>query len=625
MDLLKMRRSLDSGRTIFDLPLRVVYYARVSTDKDEQLNSLENQVSYYDDFIKSNDVWTFSGGYVDEGLSGTSVDKRDDFLRMIKDGGEGRFDLVITKEISRFARDTLDSIHYTRKLLDCGVGVFFQSDNINTLHSDAELRLTIMASLAQDEMRRLSERVKFGMKRAYDNGKVLGQSNIYGYDKAKGKLVINEKQAEFVRELFSLYAEDKYGFRTIVRIMNERGYRNQDGKELNPGSISGILSNPKYKGYYHGRITESNDYRRKKSVKLAEEDRLLYKDDSIPAIVSEELWDRVNDILRKRSKKFHNDGNGSVARFAYSGKIVCEEHGAYHYRKMWRDRKVPAESWCCKEYLAKGRVACPTPHLYTTDLDAILTHIGKDLMENREKYLKGIDALLELYKKSERGNVDFLLEINKHYKEIDRAKSKQEKLLEIHLDGDMDRASYVDMNTRFKTEIERLGVKLAALEDEQQKASDTSSTLQQARILFNNLLDSGIGALEIAKELLGSVTILRGSTKKEMKLRINMQHGSIIPATILKPITLYGKTEVSPIVGTERQSEDLVHYLLSEFDDEPEKIWQSNIFGKSLHDLVSEGLSGKLKKMPEDARAKFQETLQRIINEGSGGLICIIL
>ena len=170
MDIYEIRNALTSGRTIYDLPLRVTYYARVSTDKDEQLHSLSAQVSYYTDFIQRCPNWTFVEGYVDEGLSGTSVKKRECFLRMIEDAHEKKFDFIVTKEISRFSRNTLDSIRYTQELLQCGVGVFFQSDNINTLMPDAELRLTIMSSIAQDEVRKISERVKFGFKRAIPAG-----------------------------------------------------------------------------------------------------------------------------------------------------------------------------------------------------------------------------------------------------------------------------------------------------------------------------------------------------------------------------------------------------------------------------------------------------------------------
>ena len=180
MDIHTIRMELRT-KSIYDLPLRVTYYARVSSESDEQLNSLGNQVSYYEDLIRRNLPWTFVPGYIDEGLSGISTKKRENFNRMIEDAAEGQFDLIITKEISRFARNTLDSIQYTRQLLSYGVGVFFQNDNINTFDEDAELRLSIMSSIAQDELRKLSSRVKFGHQQAIKNSVVLGNSRIFGY------------------------------------------------------------------------------------------------------------------------------------------------------------------------------------------------------------------------------------------------------------------------------------------------------------------------------------------------------------------------------------------------------------------------------------------------------------
>ena len=352
-NLFEARRMLNSGKAIFDLPLRVVYYARVSTDKREQLNSLGNQVRHYEDYIKSMESWIFCGGYVDEGVSASSVEGREDFLKMIKDAKNGKFDLVITKEISRFSRSTLDSIFYTRELLKNGVAVFFQNDNINTIYTDSELRLTIMSSITQDEIRRLSERVRFGMNRAYKAGKVLGGGNIYGYNKKDGKLVINESQAVFVREVFEIYAEGRHGYRTLAKLLTKKGYRNQRGKELNPGTLKAILTNPKYKGYYHGRLTESSDYRDKKNRKLSDEEKLVYKDPDIPVIVPEELWDRVNSIINERSK-------------FYFGKYTI------------RSKKVEVS--------------------YIEDLEGI----GKDILVNTEKYLPIAEELIALGKKINR-------------------------------------------------------------------------------------------------------------------------------------------------------------------------------------------------------------------------------
>jgi len=682
MDLMKMRKLLGQGKSIYDLPLRVAYYARVSSDTDMQLNSLDNQITYFDEFIKSNKNWTFAGGYVDEGLSGASVKKRDDFKRMVADGELGKFDLLITKEISRFARDTLDSIQYTRQLLASNVGVFFQSDNICTLYSDSELRLTIMASLAQDELRRLSERVKFGMKQAHKAGKVLGQDNMYGYKKSKGKLVVDEKEAKFVHDLYSLYAEDKYGFRTLARILHEKGYRNQTGGEINPGSLKSILSNPKYKGYYHGHITESNDYREQKKVKTALEDRILYKCEEVPAIVSEELWENVNEILVTRTSKFAKKGRGTVPQTPYSGKVICEEHGTFHYRKMWKDRKIPTESWCCKEYLAKGRKFCATPHLYTRDLDAILEHIGDDLLSNKEKYTASVDNLLAIYDKADNGaSVDYAGETAKLMAEIKKIKARQDKLLDLYTDDEIDKAEYLEKNARLKTEIEHCNMEIARLKEEKKSVNTTAARLAKVKEFFATLSPEKMQAtasrqseteispaLHVAQAMLESVTILKDSTKTEMKIRIDMKLGGTTDCTLATfgkrdaaehfvldaneiekilrsdppdedaenlvgtgltgfgddKIQKYSHIEISPIVGSEEQSLDLIEFISAKMATDPASVWEMNMFGRNMYDLVKDGLQTKLYNVPEDARMKFQETLQRIINEGKGGLICII-
>ena len=166
----------------------MTFYARVSTEKVEQQGSLENQIQYYTEFIQQNPNWTYIPGYIDEGISGTSTYKRDSFLRMIADAQRGMFDFIITKEISRFSRNTLDSIQYTQELLENNVGVLFQNDNINTLDSDSEFRLVVMAGVAQDEVRKLSERLKFGFRQSIKNGRVLGNNRLWGYDKKDCKL-----------------------------------------------------------------------------------------------------------------------------------------------------------------------------------------------------------------------------------------------------------------------------------------------------------------------------------------------------------------------------------------------------------------------------------------------------
>lgn len=220
---------------------------------------------YYEKLIKSVTNWTFVKGYVDEGISGAFVKKRDDFLRMIRDAKMGCFDFILTKEVSRFARDTLDSIQYKRELLLYGIGVFFETNNINTLDPDAELRSTIMSSLAQEELRKLSERVKFGNKRSVEKGRVSGSNNILGYKKDNGKLVIVPEEVEIVKTIFELYVYDNIGTTKLShKLFEEYGYINSKGNPIHASNIRDIIRNPKYKGYYCANKGETIDFRTKK-------------------------------------------------------------------------------------------------------------------------------------------------------------------------------------------------------------------------------------------------------------------------------------------------------------------------------------------------------------------------
>ena len=233
MDIYSTREKIKRENISFqNLKLRVTFYARVSTDFNVQLNSLDNQISYFTELIEKNPNWEYVEGYIDEGLSGTSIAKREQFNEMIEDGKAGLFDLIITKEVSRFARNTLDSIKYTRELLSNGVAVYFQNDNINTLDEDSELRLTIMSSLAQDESRKISSRVRFGHQQAIKKGTVLGTDNMYGYRKANGKLTIDEEEAKFIRELFEMYGTGSFSLNQLEKHFYNKGIRYSMGKMI---------------------------------------------------------------------------------------------------------------------------------------------------------------------------------------------------------------------------------------------------------------------------------------------------------------------------------------------------------------------------------------------------------
>lgn len=397
MNVLKIRNEMRNGKSIFDLPLRVTFYARVSTDKDEQLNSLENQVQYYTDLIQSKPNWTYVEGYVDEGISGTSTKKRDSFNRMIADAKAGRFDFIITKEISRFSRSTLDSIQYTQELLEHDVGVLFQNDNINTLDSDSEFRLVVMAGVAQDEVRKLSERLKFGFRQAIKNGHVLGNDKLWGYDKKDCVLTINEEEARVVRRIFDLYANQQMGIRRISQTLYDEGFTSRKGNAFNVLTIRHILCNPKYKGWYCANKSQTVDYRSKRKVFLEESEWVMYPDPSIPAIVSEELWDRANALYKRRSEQMmsHQSAAEFHNRYPYSGKIICEEHGTSFHRQVLKSAKGEKEVWQCRVYRNRGRAACSAPQLRTTELDQIMAQIFDQLTQDKQAIVDAVVKVIQ--------------------------------------------------------------------------------------------------------------------------------------------------------------------------------------------------------------------------------------
>jgi DNA invertase Pin-like site-specific DNA recombinase len=518
MSLLTLRNEINAGVSIYDLPLRVAYYARVSTDKDEQLNSLSNQTFYFEDYIKSNKNWKFINGYIDEGLSGTTTAKRLGFLQMIKDGKAGKFDLIITKEISRFARDTLDSIKYTRELLDCGVGVFFQSDNINTLTPDAELRLTIMASLAQDESRKLSERLRFGYKRSIEQGRVLGQNNMLGYHKADGVLTINEEQAVIVRRIFELYNEGKIGLRRIARQLEDEGMLSPfTGKMLSPETIKSVITNPKYKGFYCSGKTYSIDYRNKKQIRKDSSEWNVYKDDRIPAIVSEEVWDRANVLYQERSKRCKEHGDAYQSRYSFSGKIFCGEHNVSYHRHVYKSKsKGEQEVWNCKLYRQKGKVdGCDSPTIYSTELFKILNDIYSSIYKQKDEIIGG---LMDIY--SSVDTKDSTKEIAKLEKEITKLKSKKDMLLDLYMDKAITKTEFSERNDTLNSTIEKLVKQIESMQESKANLKSLKKTLEEE---FAN--ESSFNA-EMSNVLLDRIIVHKiDGSKHNLRLEIILNIG----------------------------------------------------------------------------------------------------
>ncbi len=524
MNVLRIRNEMRSGKTIFDLPLRVTFYARVSTEKDEQINSLDNQIQYYTELIQSKPNWTYIEGYIDEGISGTSTKKRDSFNRMIRDAKAGRFDFIITKEISRFSRSTLDSIKYTQELLEHDVGVLFQNDNINTLDSDSEFRLVVMAGVAQDEVRKLSERLKFGFRQAIKNGHVLGNDKLWGYDKKDCVLTINETEAQVVRRIFDLYANQQMGIRRISQTLYDEGFTSRKGNTFNVLTIRHILCNPKYKGWYCANKSQTVDYRSKRKVFLDESEWVMYPDPSIPAIVSEELWDRANALYKRRSQQMmsHQSAAEFHNRYPYSGKIICEEHGTSFHRQVLRSSKGEKEVWQCRVYRNRGRVACSAPQLRTTELDQIMAQIFDQLTQNKQAIIDAVVTVLQ----SVPDEHDYAQDIRHIEEDLSSIQAKKDRLLEMSIEGVISMAEFKQRNDGFNEQIKTLEEKLAVIQLESEKGKQTTAQLGEIRTALEQELSfkNGINSA-LVTTILDKIVVKKGSTKEELHLDIHLKFG----------------------------------------------------------------------------------------------------
>jgi len=524
MNVLKIRNEMRSGKSIFDLPLRVTFYARVSTDKDEQLNSLENQVQYYTELIQSKPNWTYVEGYVDEGISGTSTKKRDSFNRMIADAKAGCFDFIITKEISRFSRSTLDSIQYTQELLEHDVGVLFQNDNINTLDSDSEFRLVVMAGVAQDEVRKLSERLKFGFRQAIKNGHVLGNDKLWGYDKKDCVLTINEEEAQAVRRIFDLYANQQMGIRRISQTLYDEGFTSRKGNAFNVLTIRHILCNPKYKGWYCANKSQTVDYRSKRKVFLEESEWVMYPDPSIPAIVSEELWDRANALYKRRSEQMMSNQSAAEFhnRYPYSGKIICEEHGTSFHRQVLKSAKGEKEVWQCRVYRNRGRAACSAPQLRTTELDQIMARIFDQLAQDKQAI---VDAVVKVIQ-SVPDEHDYGRDVLRIEEDLSALNAKKDRLLEMSMAEAITIEEFKHRNDNFNEQIKTLEERLEFVKTEAQKSKRSIEQLEQIRAALEQELsfENGINST-LVTTILDHIMVKKGSTKEEVHLDVHLKFG----------------------------------------------------------------------------------------------------
>lgn len=476
MNIYYARERLRTG-SIFDLKLKVAYYARVSTEKAEQQVSIKHQQEYYEEFIRSNQNWTFSGAYIDDGISGIHAEKREEFQNMIRDAKLGRVDMIITKEISRFARNTLDSIQYTRELLSYGVCVWFQNDGINTIDEDSEFRLTIMAGVAQDELRKLSSRIKFGHARSIQNGVVLG-NRIYGYHKKDGKLTIVPEEAEMIRMIFRDYASGTMSTPKLEKKLWDMGYRNFKGGKINRDVIRNIIKNPKYKGYFCGGKVKIVDMFTKKQEFLPESKWVIFKDDGsrVPQIIDEETWEKANEYMKKRSEAIKSHRTSFKNGNLFTGKIFCANDGAPYWMKQHYVRGKEDVRWVCSYKIKNGADSCSSHGIRESDLKKVVASLINESSCNIDEVIK---EYLNIIRKVINNKPDTGIEKERLQNQIDAIKKKKEKILEYNLNGNIPDEEFISRNKDYTKQIIDLEMEISKLVPEDVELQITEKQLSK--------------------------------------------------------------------------------------------------------------------------------------------------
>ena len=376
--------------------LKVAAYARVSTDEAEQLNSYKTQCDYYTSYIQGKSEWEFVGLYADEGITGTSAKRRKEFQRLIRDAMDGKIDLILVKSVSRFARNTVDSLQTVRKLRDKGVRVFFEKENIDSLDAKCDMILSIYSSLAEEESRSISTNIRWAHQKKVERGEVvLNFNNIYGYQQDENKNVtIKIQEAEVVREIYHKYLIG-YSIRRIIRELKENEIKSPLGSsKWSSSTIKGILENEKYIGDVILQKTYKRDFLTQRRVRNTGQAPQKYVENNHPAIVDKLTWNAVQAEIERRNSLRSTEATGKGRydmRYAFSGVIECGECNANFRRHNYTNGNKIERTWACKEHL-KGNKYCTQEILKEELLEELFVNTLNRLLLNRDKVLKKVEA-----------------------------------------------------------------------------------------------------------------------------------------------------------------------------------------------------------------------------------------
>lgn len=467
---------------------RVCAYARVSTDSEEQLTSYSSQIKHYSEYIKSNPEWEFIGVYADEGISGTQIKKRTQFKRMIDDALNGKIDMIIAKSISRFARNTLDTLKIVRELREHNVDVYFEKENIHTLELDSEMFLTLYSAFAQAESESTSMNVKMGLNAKMKRGEPVGNQNCYGYiwNEETKELEINEEQASIVRFIFDLYIKG-VGGRTIAHRLNDKGIPTYFNKKWSQGSISRIIKNEKYVGDLLGQKYYVVDpLSHKRCLNYGEKEQYYVKDHHL-GIIDRDTWNKAQEILNKRNNNKKDNGREHRTTYSlkydFSSKIVCGHCNSTYVRRQGTKRKDGTAPiyWKCFQQVDEKRYCEKSKFIRDDVLKDMFVELYNLIVINKHQTK---EKLLEAIKSTLKEN-NYQKDIDKLGIDLDKLNIKLSKLVDMKLEGIIDKDTYIKKEKEIKMQITELEEKITNLQNQENTNNNIAKKIKEIEKIVN--------------------------------------------------------------------------------------------------------------------------------------------
>ena len=500
-----------TGTTIKER-LRVCAYCRVSTDNEEQLNSYQSQLKYYDEKINGKSEWQFAGIYADEAITGTLDFKRTEFMRMIADSMAGKIDMILTKSISRFARNTVDTLKYVRMLREKNIAILFEEENLNTTTGAGELMLTILSAMAQQESENISSHVLLGLKMKKDRGELIGYNGCYGYNYniETKEITINEDEANIVRYMFERYVEG-IGSSSIAKELTAKGIKTpKGGTKWCESTIRGILKNEKYIGdVLMGKTFTIDPISHKRLSNLGEVDKHYYKGHHEP-IISKELFDRVQEIRTKRAgnRETGRRNDNYSKKYPFSSKLYCAFCGSLLTRRNWNaNRSCEKAVWQCIKRAKQGKEECPHCKAIAEEIIEDCFVQGYRILCNDNR--KIIETFLEKIENILKEHTTETL-VSKLEKDKEKINKKLNNLLELNLEGRINKEQYTLKFDELDTELIKIDSKIQNLLKETNRTESIKNRLNKFKSLFKNIdimpsFDKDVFECLIDKVIIGEI------------------------------------------------------------------------------------------------------------------------